>query len=318
VTDRRITVMGIFVADLAFRSRTLPAWGQTVLGAEYRLSPGGKGSNQAVAAARLGVPVSLVAKIGRDPFGALARETWAAEGIDTRFCFEAPEEPSGAAAIVVHPASGENAIVVVPGASSALTEAEVDLAAELIAGSAAFVVQLEVPLPVVEHALALARGRGVLTILNAAPARRLPRRVYSLCDVLTPNEVEAAALTGRPVRTRADAERAADVLLGRGARNVVITLGRRGAFAKNAEGAGHVPAFHAGPAVETTGAGDAFTGALAVALAEGRDLVAATRFACAAGAVSVTRHGTSRSMPVRSEVEALLAARPETSPRARA
>ena len=307
MSDGRIAVMGIFVADLAFRTRTLPAWGQTVLGAEYRLSPGGKGSNQAVAAARLGAPVSLIAKVGRDEFGALARETWRAEGIDTRFCFEAPGAASGAAAISVHPTSGENAIVVVPGASALLTTAEVDRAADLIAGSAVFVAQLELPLPVVEHALALAHGRGVLTILNAAPALRLPRRVYALCDVLTPNEVEAAALVGKAVRTRADAERAADVLLGRGARNVVLTLGRRGAFAKNAAVARHVPAFHAGPAVETTGAGDAFTGALAVALAEGRDLVAATRFACAAGAISVTRHGTSRSMPVRAEVDELLA-----------
>jgi len=308
VSDGRITVLGIFVADLAFRTRALPAWGQTLLGAEYRLSPGGKGSNQAVAAARLGAPVSLVAKVGRDAFGALARETWRADGIDTRFCFEA-DEPSGAAAISVHPSTGENAIVVVPGASSLLTEAEVDRAAELIAGSAAFVAQLEVPLRVVEHALALARRHGVLTILNAAPARRLPRRVYALCDVLTPNEVEAAALAGRPVRSLADADRAAGVLLARGARNVVITLGRRGAFVKSAAVARHVPAFHAGPAVETTGAGDAFTGALAVALAEGRDLVAATRFACAAGAISVTRHGTSRSMPTRDEVETLLAVR---------
>jgi len=307
VSDGRIAVMGIFVADLAFRTRKLPAWGQTVLGAEYRISPGGKGSNQAVAAARLGAPVSFIGKIGRDAFGALARETWSAAGIDTRFCFEAPGQASGAAAIVVHPATGENAIVVVPGASSLLTAAEVDRAAELIAGSSAFVAQLEVPLPVVEHALALARGRGVLTILNAAPALRLPRRVCALCDVLTPNEVEAAALTGRPVRGRAEAERAADVLLARGARNVVITLGRRGAFAKNAAVARHVPAFDAGPVVETTGAGDAFTGALAVALAEGRDLVAATRFACAAGAISVTRHGTAASMPVRAEVDALLA-----------
>ena len=306
MSDGRITVLGIFVADLAFRTRALPAWGQTLVGAEYRLGPGGKGSNQAVAAARLGAPVSLVAKVGRDAFGALARETWRAEGIDTRCCFEA-DEPSGAAAIAVHPATGENAIVVVPGASALLTEAEVDRAAELIAGSAAFVAQLEVPLRVVEHALALARRRGVLTILNAAPARPLPRRVYALCDVLTPNEVEAAALAGRPVRSLADADRAAALLLARGARNVVITLGRRGAFAKNAALARHVPAFHAGPAVETTGAGDAFTGALAVALAEGRDLVAATRFACAAGAISVTRHGTSRSMPTRAEVDALLA-----------
>ena len=207
---------------------------------------------------------------------------------------------------MVHPLTGENAIVAVPGASSSLTTAEVDRAAALIARSSVFVTQLELPLAVAEHGLRLAHQAGVPTILNAAPALDLPGHVYGWCDYLTPNESEAAALTGRPVDGPADAERAADVLLARGCRNVVITLGKDGALAKNADRSAHVPAFDAGPVVETTGAGDAFTGALAVALAEGLDLVAATRFGCAAAGISVTRHGTARSMPTRAEVEALL------------
>ena len=304
--EQRITVMGIFVADLAFRTTQLPAWGQTVLGSEYRLGPGGKGSNQAVAAARLGGRVAFITKVGRDPFGDLARSTWRAEGIDVEFCFETPDVASGAAAIVVHPVTGENAIVAVPGASALLATDDVDRAASRIAESSVFVTQLELPLGVAEHGLRLAHQSGVPTILNAAPALQLPPHVYGYCDYITPNESEAAALTGQPVSGPADAVRAADVLLARGCRNVVITLGKQGALAKNAAVTVHVPAFDAGPVVETTGAGDAFTGALAIALADGLDLEAATRFGCAAAGISVTRHGTARSMPTRSEVEALL------------
>jgi len=298
--------MGSFIADLAFQTTELPAWGQTVLGAEYRLGPGGKGSNQAVAAARLGGNVSFITTVGRDAFGDLARSTWRAEGINTDYCFDAADAPSGAAAIVVHPRTGENAIVAVPGASSLLTPRDVDRAATRIAESSVFVTQLEVPLATAEHGLRLAHEAGVPTILNAAPALQLPHHVYAYCDYVTPNESEASALTGHPVAGPADAERAAEILLARGCRNVVITLGKDGALAKNAAVTAHVPAFAAGPVVETTGAGDAFTGALAIALAEGLDLVAATRFGCAAAGISVTRHGTARSMPTRAEVDALL------------
>jgi ribokinase len=308
VADIRITVMGIFVADIAFRTSDLPAWGQTVLGAEYRLGPGGKGSNQAVAAARLGGAVSFICRVGRDPFGDLARATWRGDGIDTEFCLDTPGADTGAAAIVVHPVTGENAIVAVPGASSLLSAADVDRAAGRIAASAVFVTQLEVPVAVAEHGLRLAHQAGVPTILNAAPARPLSRHAYGYCDYLTPNESEAAALTGQPVEGPAGAARAADILLARGCRNVVITLGKNGALARNAERTEHVPAFDAGPVVETTGAGDAFTGALAIAVAEGLDLFAATRFGCAAAGIAVTRQGTARAMPTRAEVDALLRA----------
>jgi len=301
-----VTVMGSFVADLAFRAPRLPGWGETVMGSAFRLGPGGKGSNQAVAAARLNGEVVFISKLGRDTFGELARCTYAEEGIDNRFVFETAEHETGCAAIIVDQAKGENAIVVVPGACFYLTPEEVGRARAAIEGSAIFMTQLELPIPVVEHGLKLAQKLGVPTILNPAPAHPLPESIYQLCDYLTPNETEAAGLTGKPVASTADAERAADALLARGARNVVVTLGGQGALVKNANLAEHVSAFDAGPVVETTGAGDAFNAGFAVGLAEGMDIVVAARFACAVAGISVTRLGTAPSMPRRSEVDALL------------
>lgn len=300
--------MGSFVADLAFRAESLAAWGQTIMGSEFRLGPGGKGSNQAVAAARLGAKVSLITKLGRDFFGDLAHETYRHEGIDTEFSVETAEHATGAAAVVVHASNGENAIVVVPGSGLRLTVGDVDRAAPRIAESALFVTQLEVPIPAVERGLELARASGVPTVFNPAPAARLPERLYAFCDYLTPNESEAAALIGQPVRGIEDANRAADIFLARGAGNVVITLGAQGAFVKNARVAEHVPAFDAGPVVETTGAGDAFNGGLAVGLSEGLALVEAARLGCAVAGISVTRFGTALAMPTRAEVDALLQA----------
>lgn len=301
---RRITVMGSFVADLTFRTAELPAWGQTIMGSLFQLGAGGKGSNQAVAVARLGAPVSFVSKLGRDAFGDLARKTYREENIDTRYVVESTDFATGAASVVVHDSRGENSIVVVPGASFELTESEVDAARELIAGSAVLLAQLETRMPTVEHGLRLARELGVTTVLNPAPAQPVPERVYPLCDYFTPNESEATKLTGITVRDAESAEKAAEVMLARGARNVVITLGEIGALVKNAHLSEHVPAFDAGPVVETTGAGDAFNGGFAVALSEGMDIVEATRFACVVAGISVTRHGTARSMPTRAELEA--------------
>ncbi len=303
----RITVMGSFITDLAFRAERLPAWGQTIMGTDFRLGPGGKGSNQAVAAARLGARVTFVSKLGRDAFAALARRTWEAEGIDARLVSEDGDSSTGAAAIVVSETSGDNAIVVVPGAGFKLTTGDVDQARSAIAGAQIFLTQLESPVPSVRHALRLAREAGVRTILNPAPGLPLPDDVYPLCDYLTPNESEAATLIGSPVASVADAERAAAQLLARGAKAVVVTLGANGALVRTAAITRHVPAVEAGPVVETTGAGDAFNGGFAVGLAEGLDVVAATRLGCATAGISVTRHGTAPAMPTRAEVDALLA-----------
>jgi ribokinase len=301
-----VTVLGSFIADVTVRTPRLPGWGQTVLGTGFRISAGGKGSNQAVAAARLGGRVSFIGALGRDAFGELARRTWREEGVDTAFCTDTPDHPTGSAAVLVHEGHGENAIVVDPGSGMHLAIKDVDRAAGRIAASAVFVTQLENALPVVEHALALARRAGAVTVLNPAPAAPLPDAVYRLSDYLTPNESEAAGLVGFPVASLDDADRAAEALLARGTGHVIVTLGARGALVKGPRLTAHVPAVDAGPVVETTGAGDAFNGALAVALVEGSDVVAATRFACAAAAISVTRPGTSASMPRRAEVEALV------------
>lgn len=276
------------------------------MGSSFALGPGGKGSNQAVAAARLGAEVVLISKVGRDAFGELARQTYAAEAIDSEFVFDSAEHSTGGAAIVIDEVKGENAIVVVPGACFHLTAEEVDRAAGAIANSAIFMTQLELPIAVVEHGLRVAHRLGIPTILNPAPAHDLPANIYPLCDYLTPNEMEASALAGMNVSNLADAEHAADALLARGTRNLVITLGAQGALVKNAHVTKHVPALYAGPVVESTGAGDAFNGGFAVALAEGRDIVTAAQFGCAAAGISVTRPGTAPSMPRRKEVDALV------------
>jgi ribokinase len=306
MTTKSVTIMGSYVADLAFRIDRLPAWGETLMGQSFQLGPGGKGSNQAVAAARAGASVAFISKLGPDAFGEIARTLYRKEGIDTQFIFST-SNPTGAAAIIIDAVKGENAIIVVPGACFELTPAEVDQAIALIAASAIFVAQLELPLPTVEHGLRLAHSQGVPTILNPAPAATLPETIYPFCDYLTPNETEATALTGLPVTDLASAERAATALLARGVRNVIVTLGDKGALIKNSTLTRHVPAVNAGPVVETTGAGDAFNGGLATALAEGMGLFEATKFACVVAGISVTRPGTAPSMPRRSEIDAIRA-----------
>lgn len=301
----RITVMGSFVADLAFRTDRLPAWGETFMGSAFKLGPGGKGSNQAVAAARAGAQVSFIGKVGNDTFGELARNLYREEGIDARHLLTGASA-TGAAAIIIDARSGENSIIVVPGACLDLTPQEVDGMKDIIAASSIFVTQLELSLATVEHGLKLAHSLDRRTILNPAPGCKLPQSIFAYCDFVTPNESETEVLTGIRVRSAADAERAADAFLALGVRNAVITLGAQGAFVKNSAVKALVPALDAGPVVETTGAGDAFNGGFAVALAEGAGLVEAARFGCAVAGLSVTRHGTAPSMPHRAEVDALL------------
>jgi ribokinase len=302
-----ITIMGIFAVDLTFRTKLLPVWGETVLGGGFRLGPGGKGSNQSVAAARLGATVYFISKVGDDSFGDIASKTLETEGVDTRFLTRSSEDATGAAAIIIDEASGENAIIVTPGAANTLSPHEIDLARDQIRESAVFMTQLELPVALVEHGLKTARELGVPTILNPAPACRLDDSIFPLCDYMTPNESEAATLTGCSVETLQDAERAADVLIARGVRNVILTLGARGALVKTASISQHVAAFNAGKVVETTGAGDAFNAGFAVALSEGLGVVEAARFGCAVAGISVTRHGTAPSMPKRLEVTELMA-----------
>jgi ribokinase len=307
-SSRPIVVLGIFVADLVFRAARLPVMGETLLGQGLAIGPGGKGSNQAIAAARAasGRSVKLISRLGDDAFASIARRQWAEDGVDASLVITDRDHPTGAAFIFVSSETGDNAIIVESGAAGHITAADLDATEDAIAGAAVFMTQLEQPIPAARYGLALARQHGVRTILNPAPAAALPDDIFPLCDILTPNETEAEALTGLPVGTLAQARAAADHLLAKGVRDVVITLGERGALLHGQSGSKLVPAFPVSPVVDTTGAGDAFAGALAVALAEGAQLERAVRFGCAGAALSVLRPGAGAAMPDRAAIEALL------------
>ena len=301
-----VAILGVFVADLAFRAGRMPAVGETIIGSGFAMGPGGKGSNQAVAAARLGAEVTLITRIGRDAFADVALATWQREGIAAR-AVRSDTEPTGAAFIYVNDRNGENAIIVYPGAGGAIAAADVEGAADAIRGARVFVTQLEQPAATARHALATARAAGVATVFNPAPAAPVEDAVYPLCDYVVPNETEAAALTGLPLASLDDARRAGDALLAKGAGTALITLGEKGALFHARDRSELVPAVNAGPVVETTGAGDAFVGGFAAALARGNDPLAAACFGCVVAGISVTRAGTAPSMPTLAEVEALMA-----------
>ncbi len=301
-----IVILGIFVADTAFRADRQPKMGETLLGHSFALGPGGKGSNQAVAAAMAGGKVHFITRLGRDDFAAIARTTWAKAGVHPEVTEDA-ESYTGAAFVFLEAATGNNAIIVAPGAAARITPEDLDARADLIRGASVFVAQLEQSVAAARRGLEIARAAGVRTILNPAPAATLDDATLALCDFITPNESEAEALTGIPVTTVADAERAADALLARGVGAVIVTLGGNGALYRDASRSLHLPVISAGPVVETTGAGDAFNGGFAVALSEGRDVIEAVRFGCATAGISVTRPGTAPAMPARSEIDALLA-----------
>jgi ribokinase len=302
----RIAVLGLFAADLTSRVSRLPRWHETLEGLGATLGPGGKGSNQAIAAARLGAAVSFIGKVGADPFGAMAMRLYDQEGIDRAHLATSSSEPTGTALILLDVGSGHNAIVVNGGATATLTEAELDRAEPAIRSVDVFLLTLEVPAALIARAVAMARRAAVPIVLNPAPAKAFDWSLLPAIDFVTPNEVEAASLLGVPVSGVEDAQRAAREFRARGAATAIVTLGERGAVLSSAEHEAHLPAFAVPKVVDTTGAGDAFNGALAVALAERRPLLEAARFASAAAALSVTARGAGNSMPGRAEVEALL------------
>ncbi|MFV0303655.1 MAG: ribokinase [Paracoccus sp. (in: a-proteobacteria)] len=302
-----VVILGVFVADTAYVAARQPRMGETILGNDFRLGPGGKGSNQAVAAAKAGAATRFITRLGQDTFAQMALAAWAEAGV-TPAVTHHPDSYTGAAYIFVDAASGDNAIIVAPGAAAGITGADVAENADLIRTADVFVTQLEQPQLAALAALSLARASGVVTVLNPAPAAPLLPGMLEVCDYVIPNETEAEALTGIAVRDLAGAEAAAASLIARGAGAAIVTLGERGALYLAAGGAAlHVPAFAAGPVVETAGAGDAFIGGFAAALAAGDAPERAIRFGCATAGISVTRPGTAPSMPGRAEIEALLA-----------
>jgi ribokinase len=299
-----VVVVGSSNTDMILRLARIPGPGETLLGGEFSTAAGGKGANQAVAARRAGGRVTFVARLGRDALGDEALAGLRREGIDVSRVARDGSRPSGVALIFVG-ADGENSIGVAGGANQGLMPADVAAARGAIARAKVLLLQLETPVATVAAAARIARKSKVTVILNPAPAQALPAALLRNISMLTPNEHEAALLTGVKVTGAASAARAARILIGRGVATVIVTLGAKGALVATREGSRLVPGFRV-KAVDSTAAGDVFNGALAVRLAEGARLEDAVRFAHAAAAVSVTRAGAQPSIPTRAEIGRLL------------
>jgi len=297
----RITVVGSYATGLTLKVKRLPSQGETVLASGYRVDFGGKGSNQAVGCARLGAEVAFIARIGEDDFGEMALRLYREEGIDVAFVRQSSEQSTGVGFILVEAGSGNNCIALDPGANELLSADDVAQCDSAFKSSALVLTQLEIPVPAAEAALARGRANGATTILNPAPVRPLPASVLQLVDVLTPNQTEAKVLTGRSPDDAANPEEVAQDLIRLGVRQVVITLGERGALIVNASSSKHIPAIRL-PAVDTTGAGDAFNAGLAMALASGEALESAVEFAVVTGGMAVTKESVIPSLPRRDEV----------------
>jgi ribokinase len=303
----QVVVVGSLNADLVVRVDRFPAAGETVSGADFAVHAGGKGANQACAAARLGARVFMVGRLGRDENARLLRESLEAAGVDLSHVREDPSVPTGTALIEID-ATGQNRIVVVPGANGRVEPADIDNAADLVGPGTILLVQLEIPLRAVARALSLAHERGAFVILDPAPVRPDAMSLVRLAHVVTPNESELGALVGEaPAPDHAGARKQARVLLARGAQAVVAKRGAEGAFLVRHDDEHDWPAPRI-DAVDTTAAGDAWNGAFAAALAEGQSEKDAGRFATDAAALSVTRAGAQPGMPTRTEVLAWRAA----------
>ncbi|MHC4626542.1 MAG: ribokinase [Planctomycetota bacterium] len=300
----RIVVVGSSNMDLVVKSERIPTVGETILGGDFIMTPGGKGANQAVAAAKLGAEVYFVAKLGDDIFSEQSLANFQKEAVNTKYVTYSREAASGVALITVDKA-GDNVIVVAPGANQQLSVDDVKAAESVISSSGAVVAQLEVPLETVEAAARLARNCGAPFILDPAPAQELSPEFLQMVSVLTPNETEAKILTGIEVTDENSARAAAEDLLKRGAGAVILTMGARGFLIATADRTEFVPALKAN-AVDATAAGDAFTGSLAVGLARGKTLPEAAMLANHVGALSVTRMGAQSSMPSSEEVESFV------------
>lgn len=300
-----VCILGIFAADTAYHAKRMPAVAETIIGSGFTLGPGGKGSNQAVAAAKAGGNVTFISKIGRDAFGELALSTLKQAGVHPKLELM-DDQPTGAAFIFVDEMNGDNAIIVVPGAAGTLTPDDIETHRKIIESSTIFVTQLEQPTEAAQRGLEIANKAGVTTIFNPAPAKPFPESIYALCDYIAPNEVEAAAIVGFEIKTDDDARRAGDFILQKGAKAALITLGARGVLYHTASQSIRVPACSFGPVIDTTGAGDAFLGGFASALSRGLAPFEAVKFGCATAGIAVTRRGTAPAMPLRSEIEDFL------------
>lgn len=300
-----IVVIGSLNMDMVVRTNLIPNAGETLIGQAFALSPGGKGANQAVAAARLGAEVSMIGRVGKDTFGSEMLEIIRNEGIHIEHISVSEHEATGVASIVIEE-DGENRIIVVPGANIELTVEDIQALEAVISQAKIIVLQLEMDLAMSEQAIAIAHRKGIPVILNPAPARVLKDEMLAQVSYLTPNETEAGILSGMTVDSAETAEQAARILLQKGVQNVIVTLGSKGALIVNTEGAKAVPGFPV-KAVDTVAfCGDSFNGALAQQLVIGKTLEEAVSFANAVGALAVGKEGAIPSLPQLSEVEQFL------------
>jgi ribokinase len=300
----QIVIVGSAGIDMVIKTDRLPAPGETVLGGTFFMNPGGKGANQAVAAARLNGNVIFICKTGNDVFfGQKAAAIFGKEGINSNFLLSHPGLPSAIALITVDK-NAENCIVVAPGANATFMPADLDKSIPVIEEAGIILMQLEIPLTTVEYVAALASAKNIPVVLNPAPAIFLPDSLLKNISVLTPNETEAEILTGIRVSDISSAEKAARALHHKGVKTVIITLGSRGALVAEGDKATHIPAMNV-VAADTTAAGDVFNGALVVAITEEKNMVDAVEFACKAATLSVTKLGAQASAPYRDEVDAL-------------
>jgi ribokinase len=298
----KILVIGSLNIDLVVRAPRFPAPGETIQGEDLVTFPGGKGANQAVAAARLGGRVVMLGRVGVDAFGAALIENLEKNRVEVGGVIRDETSPTGTAVIVVD-SHGQNSIVLSPGANARVSAA--DIGPEAFADSSLTLLQFEIPMETVSHAAALARAKGQCILVNPAPARALPDELLTAADFILPNETELGLLTGRPVGDLASIEEASRSLIVRGAKNIIVTLGANGALTVNKDGAKHIPAYKV-EVVDTTAAGDAFIGGLAVRLSNGKSLEDAVQYACACGALATTKFGAQPSLPTIEDVERLL------------
>ncbi|MBS1851080.1 MAG: ribokinase [Acidobacteria bacterium] len=312
--EKRIAVVGSINMDLVVAAQRIPLRGETVTGSNFQTFPGGKGANQAVAAARLGARVSMIGKLGRDAFAAQLIQSLHSAGVDTSAVDEIPG--ASGVALITTDATGDNSITIVAGANAQLTPQDLDAHLDVLRAADIILTQLETPLATVEHLALLAEREGIPLMLDPAPARPLPPSLLRRVAWLTPNETEADVLLGRPVEEISESRLAdlAKALLAQGCRNVVLKLGARGCYLALQDGTRKLlPAYNV-RAVDTTAAGDAFNGALATALSQDKDAVSSAAWASAVAAISVTRHGAQPSMPTAEEVSRFLETEVELNP----
>lgn len=300
--SKKVTVFGSFVVDLMGRTPHLPIAGETVKGSMFKMGPGGKGFNQGVAAHKAGADVVMVTKLGRDTFGSVALDAMKELNMNSDRVFVTDTEETGAALIMVDEKTSQNEIVVTLGACNTITDEEVESIADVLKESDYLLTQLETNVSSVEKVIDIAYKNGVKVILNTAPVQPISDELLSKIDLITPNEIEAEILTGVCVDSEESADKAAQWFFDKGVKNVLITLGGRGVYINSEGRSGIIPAYRV-EAIDTTGAGDAFNGGLLAALAEGKNLWEAARFANALAALSVQRLGTAPAMPNREEIE---------------